>query len=232
MIREHAFNTRWWGEQVAIVDDVAWFALPERERDALLAPFSWAEFRHRIDPSLPLDAIARAGFFHADTQLHFRLGLAHPAPLPNLDSLEVTSAAEDPFQIGAEEMASFGHERFLLIPGSSPARVNQRIAMWCRELVEAHPAQALRLRTGGQVQGWFVSAPEAGALRLALAMLHRDARVSGFSLYAQAVRAYAATGARVGFASFSVANAAVHNIYARLGARFLQPEGCWLWVRR
>jgi hypothetical protein len=229
MIREHAFNTRWWGEPVGIVDDGAFFGLPEAERRRLLAPYSWVEYRQRLDSAPPQEAAARAGFVGVDTQIHFRIGLGQVPNLPELDQLEIRSAAQERFEIGPEDMAPFAHERFLLVPGSSPKRVNERYALWCREMIAGQPDTALRICHGGEVQGWFLSTLETGGLRLALAMLGRNARVSGFSVYAQALRAYHAAGARVGFASFSVANTAVHNIYARLGARFLSAEGCWLW---
>ena len=124
----------------------------------------------------------------------------------------------------------FEHERFLALPGSGPERVTQRYALWCADMVAAHAEHALRVTYQGRVQGWFLSAPERGGLHLALAMLHREASVSGLSLYEQALRAYAARGARIGFASFSVTNSPVHNVYARLGARFLATQGCWLHV--
>jgi hypothetical protein len=37
---------------------------------------------------------------------------------------------------------------------------------------------------------------------------------------------------RLGEARFSIENRSVHNIYARLGAIFLEPTGCWLWTAR
>jgi hypothetical protein len=61
-------------------------------------------------------------------------------------------------------------------------------------------------------------------------MLAKDARVSGMLLYHKACITYAGMGYRVGEASFSATNSAVHNIYARLGARFTAPSGNWLWI--
>jgi hypothetical protein len=80
------------------------------------------------------------------------------------------------------------------------------------------------------VQGWFLSQPAAAGLNLTLAATSRNARVSGFLLYEKSLAAYAAKGHRIGFASFSVTNTAVHNIYAKLGARFTAPIGIWFWI--
>ena len=68
-------------------------------------------------------------------------------------------------------------------------------------------------------------------LLVALAMLAGDATISGMLLYQKACAAYARLGYRVGEASFSVTNTAVHNIYAKLGARFSTPAGNWLWIK-
>jgi hypothetical protein len=232
MIREHAFNSSWWGQPVGIVEDGAFFDLPELARRSLLAPFSWVEFRSRQRGAPSPEAVARSGFFHADTQIHFRLGLNRSPPAADCRTLEVSSAAEVPFEISPADFAPFTHERFLLVHGSSATRVNERYALWCNRLIAEHPETALRLSRSGHVQGWFVSRPHAQGLHLALAMLHRDARVSGFSVYAEALAAYRAGGHRVGFASFSVTNTAVMNVYSRLGALFLEPELCWLWMPR
>jgi hypothetical protein len=67
-------------------------------------------------------------------------------------------------------------------------------------------------------------------LNLTLAAARRQARISGFLLYEKGLAAYAARGHRIGFASFSVMNTPVHNIYAKLGARFTPPTAIWLWV--
>jgi hypothetical protein len=61
-------------------------------------------------------------------------------------------------------------------------------------------------------------------------MLAKDAVVSGMLLYHKACLEFAQRGHRLGEASFSVTNTAVHNIYAMLGARFLAPVGQWLWI--
>ena len=50
-------------------------------------------------------------------------------------------------------------------------------------------------------------------------------------LYQGIMRAYAERGARIGWASFSAGNVDVVNMYARLGARFTQATGYWLWMR-
>jgi hypothetical protein len=89
----------------------------------------------------------------------------------------------------------------------------------------------MQLFLNNRLQGWFLSCPgKQRGLELTLAMLSNTAEISGMLLYQQACIAYAGRGHRLGGASFSVKNTAVHNIYATLGARFLPPGGNWLWV--
>jgi hypothetical protein len=206
MIREHAFNSRWWGEPVGIVSDPALFAV---------APATLAE----------------AGFAQTDTQISFKLDLRRLPPIPGGDELTVEFADETPFAVGADDLALFEHERYRHLPGITPARLNERYAEWSALLVAEQPKWCARLRAGPRTQGWFLSQRDDSGFHLTLAALHRDATVSGHLLYHAAISAYAAKGQRIGGARFSVTNTAVHNIYAGLGARFLAPVGCWLWVR-
>jgi hypothetical protein len=227
VIRRHAFNSAWWDAPVGIVDDPGFFALPPGERAALLSPFAWAEFRASLDAA-PLAAIARSGFAFADVQLHFRLALRAEAADP---SFTVHFAEEAAFAIAPGEVAPFRHERFAMLAGATAERLEDRYLTWSHSLLASSPGTCLELRHVGEPQGWFLATAEPAGLRLALAMLRRDARISGLHLYRHAVSAFAGRGHHVGFASFSVTNTAVHNLYAALGARFTRPEGCWLWSR-
>jgi len=233
MIRCHEVNTRWWGSPVGIVDDPAFFALPDGEREQALAPYQWVEFKSGFAAAPPLSAIARASFFLADVQIAFRIALKAPAQAGAGDCAEeltVCFADEPGFQYREEDLAPFEHERYIHLPGHTPERLNPRYADWGRQLISEHPATCLAILSRGEVQGWFFSRPAAAGLNLTLAAAHRRARVSGFLLYEKSLAAYAAKGHRVGFASFSVMNTAVHNIYAKLGARFTAPTGIWLWI--
>ena len=228
MIRRHDFNSEWWGADVGIVEDERLFALAAEERAARLEPWAWVEARGPFGAARSL-ALARAGFALIDTQVRFRIGLARIASTPSIERLEARSAAESPFAIDAEAPASFEHERFTALPGVTMAALNRRYSRWSEALRREDPAHALEILADGAPQGWFLSRATASGLELTLAMLHRNAVISGHHLYHRALLAYAERGARVGFAGFSVANTAVQNIYASLGARFLDPEGCWLW---
>ena len=234
MIRRHDFNSRWWGSPVGIVDDAAFFELAPAVRERRLAPYSWAEHKAPADPARSA-RIAAAGFFPVDLQLAFRIGLAHLQSSPSLERLDV-AWADDPetpagtFSFEPARLADFAHERFQALPGITPERTNVRYALWASELAASAPAAALAVREGSEVQGWFLSRPSDTGLHLTLAMLARDARISGHSLYQRALLAYAARGHRLGTAEFSATNTAVHNIYAALGARFLSPKTCWMWL--
>jgi hypothetical protein len=122
------------------------------------------------------------------------------------------------------------HERFYQIPGATPSKVLDRYVRWSDLLIKDHPETCLQFLLDGKVQGWFLSHPAPGGLELTLAMLSTESVMSGFDLYSVAIATYAEQGFRLGFASFSLTNIAVHNIYANLGARFLEPEECWMWL--
>jgi hypothetical protein len=166
-----------------------------------------------------------------DVQIVFKLDLRRLPPLPDFANLTIASAAEQPFTIGDDELGEFEHERGRYLPGITPARLKERYMRWANALIAANPDWSLRLQSDGKVQGWFLSEQDEKGFHLTLAALHRDATVSGLLLYQQALATYAQRGQRVGGARFSVTNTPVHNIYAHLGARFLAPHGCWLWLR-
>lgn len=229
MIRQHDFNTRWWGAPAGIVDDAAFFSLPDAARAQALAPFEWVEFKCRLKDSPPLARLRDAGFFQADTQVEFKIGLKSLSRSSSADALQVHSAASGAFPLEAADVQPFEHERYQHLPGHEAGHANVRYVDWSRELIRDHPETCLELSLEGRVQGWFLSRPAAGGLNLALSMLHRSAAISGFLLYERALRVYAEAGHRMGWASFSVTNTAVLNIYARLGAQFIAPTGIWLW---
>jgi hypothetical protein len=229
MIREHTFNSAWWGDKAGFVEDAALFARPAAERDTLLRDYAWVEYVAPLDTVAP-DALLRAGFMQTDVQIVFKLDLRRLPPLPDFANLSVASAAEEPFSIGDDELGEFEHERFRYLPGITPAKLKERYRLWANALIAANPDWSLRLTHEGKVQGWFLSEHDAKGFHLTLAALHRDAATSGLLLYQQALAAYAQRGQRVGGARFSVTNTPVHNIYAHLGARFLAPYGCWLWI--
>ncbi|WP_445166415.1 hypothetical protein ACTXG7_21530 [Mycolicibacterium sp. Dal123E01] len=231
VIREHAFNSEWWEAPVGIVDAPdALLALPAQARLAELARFAFVELRGRSDALPPPKALASAGFFHADTQLAFRIGLSGLPGSDSVDSLDVRFADEMPFAIQAEQLAPFEHERFWQLPGITQQKIGSRYAGWANTLLEQTPATCLAIYDQDALQGYFLSQPRAGSLHLTLAVRAADAHVSGYHIYLRALRAYAQRGHRMGRAEFSASNTAVLNIYANLGARFLAVEECFLWT--
>ena len=231
MIRTHDSNTAWWGQSVAIVTDAAWFQQDTAVREQSLAPYAWAEFSAPLATAPTALELCRAGFALTDVQMNFRIGLGHIANSPSLATYECCTARDAPFVIGLEDMRTFEHERFLQIPGMTHERLNIRYVNWANDIIAKHPEWCLRLTQQGQTQGWFLSESKGSSVHLVLAMLSANATVSGQLLYHRALREYAARGASLGHAAFSVRNTPVLNIYAQLGAKFTQPTGCWLWVR-
>lgn len=229
MIDPHAFNSRWWGSPTGIVrDPAALAAASTAEVDAAVAPFDWVELRAPAATCPHPRLLAERGFFAADTQIPFRIGLRAIASTPSLDPLTVRFADEQPFTVGADDILPFGAERFALLPGATNARIRERYALWAGELIEQDPALCLTVLQADRPQGYFLSRRAGGGLNLTLAMLRPDTTLTGMHLFHKALIAYAARGARVGHASFSATNTPVLNMYAHLGARFLGPERFFL----
>ena len=232
MIKNHEFNTRWWGKPVGIVTEPGFFAAPEQEQRRLLEPFAWVEFRMPLEhPPVDLVTLHGAGFFQVDTQINYRLNLTKLDLPSSLDSLTAEFADEAPFEIDSADIRAFEHERFFRLPGATEERVNERYALWSQQHLAAHPTTSLRILSRGRVEGWYLGDDTAGVgLNLTLAMLSKQSDISGLLLFLKAYQAFVARGHRLGWASFSVQNSPVHNIYAAIGARFLNPTGHWLWI--
>jgi hypothetical protein len=233
MIRDHAFNCRWWGGRVGILDDARFFEEPDAVRRRLLAPYEWVEFRCPIEAAPDPWRLANAGFAQADTQLRFRIGLKLSPTAPRLErDLPVRFADQEPFKLPDGRWPDFPHERFRRLPGATPEMIRERYASWARALLARSPEWCAEAGPVADPQGWFLAEAEHGHLHLALALLRPGAEISGIDLYSAALSAFASRGARRGEARFSIENRAVHNIYARLGAVFVEAIGCWLWIRR
>jgi hypothetical protein len=227
VIRRHDFNSDWWGAPVGLVHDAGFFALAPEARRAALAPFAWAEWQDGAE-RVPATALRDAGFFWCDAQIAFRAPLRIAPEIAEFAAdVEVLPLAADP---QVSEIRPFARERFRALPGIRDDMITDRFRRWAISLRSAHPGLALDIRLGGQCQGWFFAEPGDGALRLTLAMLHRESRIGGLHLYAAALRHYAGLGHRFGHAAFSVANTEVLNMYARLGARFESPRQCYFWT--
>jgi hypothetical protein len=233
MIKTHEFITQWWGSPVGIVTDGRFFDLPATEREQRLEPYQWVEFKMPLESdSVDFLTLHRAGFMQVDTQINYRLKLVNlPAP-DSLEELEVEFADEHPFEIGQDDIKSFEHERYFKLPGVTADMVDRRYVLWCGQHLREHAAACLRVLYRGKVEGWYLGAASEGVgLNLTLAMLSRDSSISGLLLFLKAYQGFAGRGHRLGWASFSVQNTPVHNIYAGIGARFLNPVGLWMWVR-
>jgi hypothetical protein len=170
-----------------------------------------------------------------DTQVQFRIGLRELAAAGNgrAAGVSLRSALEPDFSLDQSDWEIFGHERFRVLPGVTEERLNERYSRWAEMLRKNDPAHCFQILREGEPQGWFLGQAESGdTVNLTLGVLRRNAGVSGFTVYETALRRFREMGYRMGTASFSVSNTAVHNIYARLGARFTCPAGIWLWMRR
>jgi hypothetical protein len=232
MIRDHEFNSRWYGERCGVLEDLSFFASPQDCREKILDTFALVELRAPLISGLPMNAIRESGFFQADTQIHFRIGLGAQAGMTVGDELEVVSGDNPSFDIGEGSWSLFEFERYRFLPDMSRDKINGRYARWAADLASRSPSSCLQFFLRKETQGWFFSQPDQDSrLNLTLAVLHEKATVPGLMLYARSLKEYARLGYRSGWASFSVANTAVHNIYAQLGARFEIPMGIWLRIR-
>jgi len=230
MIHKHEFNSLWWGNDVGVVQAKDLMMLSADEVDRQNSRFAWIEARASRTPgSAPIDALQMQalGFFHVDTQIQFKIGLNRLKSTPSLDDLEVRFADAEPFNVNNGDFKAFEFERFSQLPECSTEKINERYRLWSQQLIADNPYNCLRIFLNGDVQGYFLSRKNPAGFELTLAMLHSNAKITGMHLYHKALLAYTERGIHIGKASFSVYNAAVHNIYASLGARFLSTEDFW-----
>jgi hypothetical protein len=231
MIAINEPNTAWLGKPAGTLIDASWFeqpiALQKQERDL----FSFVEFKAPLDAAPPGEVLRDSGFFWSDVQISFRLALDKLPSSPSLSRYECLSAVEQPFVVDGAELRDFAYERFLALPGMNALRLNARYAIWANQLIARQPSSCFRVTLNGRVQGWFLGSREGSTVNLTLAMLAADASSSGAHLYHKAALAYAAQGCTLGKAIFSVRNMPVLNIYSKLGAQFMRPEGVWMWVK-
>ena len=232
MIQEHAINTAWYGDRVGVVTNPEFFSLDTASQATELAPYAWVEFSAPSDSAPQVFSLLRAGFAAVDVQVNFRIALGRVASTPSLEPLDVCFADANPFSVRPVDVMAFEHERFQHLPDMTESKLNMRYVNWAEQWIAEYPEWCLQVVHQNKPQGWFLSQPTDRGLNLTLSMLHRDATISGMHLYQRALIAYAQQGARIGWASFSINNTPVHNIYATLGARFLPPTTNWLWVRR
>lgn len=231
LIKTHELNTDWWGEPVGLVLKPEFFDLPDARREELLSPFVWAEYKAPLSPAVPFLRMARCGFLLVDSQVPMSLDLTPVAPVDPAEGLEVRFGDRFPFRVRADEMRLFSCERFNVLPGAAPERINARYELWGNRIIEQHAASCLQVCRGGRVQGWFLSTAKGSEIEVALVMLHRDATVRGRLVYRAGFSAYAQRGFATSRSFFSVMNPAVMNVIAGLGARFSTPVGCWFWLR-
>ena len=231
MIRTHEFNTAWWGKDVGIIDDAGFFDQTDGERQTALAKYRWAEFHVESPTPELVRKMHDARFVFGDAQMEFRVRLG-TAEGKGKSEIELTSAAKQSFSVTVADVRAFEGDRFFLLPGVSMQRVEERYALWTQRLIKDSPATCLRASRDGKTQGWFLSAPSKKGLELTLAMLSKDATISGQLLYASALAEYARSGHTVGWAKYSYRHSAVANIYASLGARLTGVRETWMWIAR
>ena len=227
LIKNHLFNSAWWGKSVGIVEESKLDSITQEDLDTAGQTFDWIEARATTKTNVNAKRLSDLGFFQVDTQLKFKIRLSQLATTPSLDNLQVEFADRSPFEIAPCDIKEFAAERFQHLPGCTTSKIKDRYVLWSNQLIQERPQYCLRVLLSGEVQGFFLSEETATGFRLALAMLHSNAKVTGMHLYQKALLAYAEKGIRIGGASFSVHNSPVHNIYANLGARFLTAERFW-----
>lgn len=229
MIKRHDFNSDWWGEETGIVTNNEFFNQSPQAITHALNNYAWVEYKN-AQPLSPTE-LCKHGFFHAGTQLNFRINLKNIEETPSLKSIEAHTASESPFSIDTDALADFQHERFYLLNGITDQKIRERYALWSKTLIDSDPTHCLQIIAEGKIQGWFLAGKDDKGFRLTLAMNSKDATISGMLLYHKALATFAKMGHRIGYASFSAHNYPVLNIYATLGARFIHSSDDWLWVR-
>ncbi len=231
LIRHHEFNSSWWGKPVGIVSLEKIEPKQMQSLHEVLSLYDWVEYKQNLVDGISNLCISRLGFELVDVQIPFRISLSNIASTPSIENMQIIPASERSFAIERDEFIPFHNERFKFIIESNEALLNKRIYLWSNQLIEANPQHCVRLELLGETMGWFLGQVTDQGLQLTLAMLKRGSNISGMHLYQKAMNYYKLLGFKIGYASFSVTNTPVMNIYAKLGARFYDPIGCWIWQK-
>jgi len=228
MIREHAFNSEWWGAPVGILEVEPFLAAPAEERTPALHDWAWVECVSTSPTPALRTALCQAGFVHADSTIQFRLDLRRVTDVPTSDEIAIRRGTQCP-SLGIYEIRPFLHERFQLLRGATHERISERFVRWARDLHAETAETVLQFEAAGRPVGWFLARPRGQTLDLVLAITAPGSKLPGAALYRAACVQFARDGYRIGVAGFSVRNLDVLNIYASLGARFVAVRECWIW---
>jgi len=230
MIREHEFNSKWLGYNCGFMNDLSLFSLSPTEQDKILNEYQWIELRTTDFSAEKLRDLHTRGFWQVDTQVKFSLDLTKLPQKIDAEGFELYRASEKPFMIEQQDIWSFANERFLSLPGVTQKMVDERYVTIANKLIESNPEWCFCFTDKNKVQGWYFATPQGTEIDLTLAMRHKDSYIRGRQLYHLAISHYA-KNFTLATARFSITNVAVHNILAKLGARFLDPEGVWFWMK-
>lgn len=232
MISIHDFNSEWWGGPVGIIRDSAFFSLPKAERHRLLEPYDWVEFKATRGDVAIESAAALCGFQFVDLQIVYKAGLNKSLSSGRQISLNLVSAESVELDLQPEQLTEFAAERFSILPGVTPERISQRYVAWARMLSKNNPRLCFEARQENTAQGWVFAEPTAspGGLNFTLVMTSKTSQVRGYDIYRTALQQFAKMGFTYCQASFSAFNVPAHNIHSMLGARFLDPMICWMWI--
>jgi hypothetical protein len=232
VISIHDFNSQWWGGPVGIVRDPSFFSLSRAENERLLEPYDWVEFKSHRGDLVVESAAARCGFQFVDLQIVYKAGLNKSSLTSREIPLELVSAEGVPFDLHPEQLTEFTAERFSILPGVTPERVCQRYVAWASLISQKHPKLCFEVRQNNVPQGWVCAEPtdSPSGLNFTLVMTSKASQVRGIDIYTAALRQFAQMGYVFCHAAFSAFNVPAHNIHAMLGARFLDPIICWIWV--
>jgi hypothetical protein len=232
MIKLHDFNTEWWGKPTGIITDPAFFSLPKEQQIEILAPYQWVEFRAEDEKHPSLQAISKAGFFQVDTQINFQIDMRKLQPTSNTDALSIHSASKIPFSIDIDSIKSFSAERFKHIPDIKRHKIDERYVLWSKKLIAKNPEWCMEIKKNGIVQGWLLSSKTDKGLNLTLGMRSLSGDTTWYYIFQKALMEYVKQGADIGWASYSVTNIPVMNVYSALSVRLTGCEHFWLWVNK
>lgn len=220
---------------MGIVTSADFFRLDRLRCLELLEEYDWVEFKAPRGGDFNIEVSAtRLGFQFADLQLHYKASCLRVPTLRQETSLELNlvSARANEFKLVATDITEFSAERFALLPGITPNKICERYVAWANMLLKQNPELCFKVCQGTAPQGWVFTEPGDSpcSLNFTLAMTSKETRLRGVEIYAAAIKHFADIGFTFCQAAFSAFNVPAHNIHAFLGARFLEPVICWLWI--
>lgn len=232
VVRIHEFNAAWLDVRFGIAVGPELVCCDSAALERYTADFDVVEVRcdHAALPAS--GPVATNGLVHVDTQLAYRLAVAHVGTAPA--GVEAEPYAPDEAAGPASfRFLPFAHERYARLAGVDAALLDARYRRWAADLVAEHPMWCFQVRWRGSLSGYAFARPVTDRhVNLDLVVGAPGGTLPGIGIYQAALARFRERGVERVTAAFSAHNVAAVNVHAQLGCRITAATEVWFIDRR